>query len=440
MTARGWGFSGSLLRLMLALVLSLCICSPAVAGDDTAAYKAAVERHFALWLQQRWPAAQTAGVSRGLFERAIKTVKLDWSLPLLMLPDPAYPGGPRLPDSLKPPAPKRQAEFDSPAPYFASARLNILAARGRAELARLGPLLNAIARRYDVPPQIVLAIWGRESAFSRASMPYDALSAMATQGFLGRRPVKFSGEFVDALVMLQQGRVPRAEMRSSWAGAMGDPQFLPSDYLKYAVDFDGDGKADIWHSTADALASAANFLHHKGWNDALPWGFEVRLPPKFDCTLQGPDETRSFADWVRLGVRRVQGRPFPAFILSKPGFLVQPAGDFGPTFLVTQNFLVLKQYNNSDLYALFVGHLADMIAYGMPASFVGAWQPVSRFARVKMRQMQEVLHGYGYDVGKVDGLVGFKTRQAIGLYEKKRGYAPVCYPTPSVVAALLRAR
>ncbi len=417
----------------LACLLTLPQAASAEAGNG---YRAALERAFQSWLQQRWPQAEAAGISHAAFEADIKGLKIDWSLPQLALPDPAYPGGPRLPAALKKP-PTRQAEFDSPGRYFSASSLNVLAAQGRAKLAQLRPVLAKIQQRYHVSPGIVLAIWGRETNFGRASLPNDALSTIATQGFLGRHPDKFAKEFVDALVILQKRHVPRSELRSSWAGAMGHVQFLPSDYLKYAVDFDGNGEADIWTSTPDALASAANALHQKGWNGVEEWGYEVTLPKGFDCTLQGPNKIRSFADWTRLGVARVRGRPFSPSLLKEQGFLVLPAGMEGPAFLVTRNFGVLKRYNNSDVYALFVGHLADMIVYGAPANFVGAWLPVDRFSRSRMLAAQKVLVSQGYDVGKVDGLVGFKTRQAIGLYQRKIGAPETCYPSKAIVDRVL---
>jgi lytic murein transglycosylase len=426
------------LCLVPALLVLLPFLAPRPAqADEVAAYRAAVEHQFALWLAKLWPQAQAAGVDRAAFDRETAGLKLEWSLPLLVLPDRAFPGGPALPAALKPAAPRHQPEFGAPAGYFGASSLNRLAAEGKAEAAKWAPQLAAIQARFHVPGSIVLAIWGRETGFGQAALPYDALSAIATQAFLGTRPDKFRQEFIDALLILQRGQVSRAAMRSSWAGAMGDTQFLPSDVLRYGVDFDGDGKVDIWSSTPDALASTANSLHSQGWNGAEPWGYEVVLPEGFDCSLQGPDRSRSFADWVKLGVRRVRGRTFPPGDLDDRGFLVLPAGMKGPAFLVTGNFGALKRYNNSDVYALFVSHLSDMIAYGAPAEFVGAWLPVDRFTRARMLAMQKALVAQGYKVGKVDGLVGFKTRQAIGLYEKKIGAPQSCYPSQPIVAKLL---
>ncbi|MFD0986418.1 lytic murein transglycosylase [Methyloligella solikamskensis] len=422
----------ALLACAGAVVLALGV-APARA-DDTAAYKRAVEQQFEAWIQARWPEAEAEGVSRETFEREVKGLTLDWSLPHLAMPDPAYLGGPRLPQSMKPKAPARQPEFDSPSRYFSASNLNALAAQGKTQYHQYKTVLSEIEKRYQVSGAIIVAIWGRETNFGTVSIPHDALRSIATQAFLGRRPEVFRHEFIKALKVLQDGHISRDEMRSSWAGAMGHPQFLPSDFLEYAVDIDQDGKRDIWDSVPDALASAGNSLHSQGWIGDQEWGYEIDLPANFDCTLQGPDKTRSFGDWVDMGITRVKGQSFPDEKLENQGFLVLPAGMKGPAFLVTENFSVLKKYNNSDVYALFVGKLADMIEYGVPPSFVGAWKPVDRFTRDKILDFQKVLvKRYGYDVGNVDGLVGFKTRQAIGLYEKKVGAPLTCYPTRKIV-------
>ena len=178
-------------------------------------------------------------------------------------------------------------------------------------------------------------------------------------------------------------------MKSSWAGAMGYTQFLPTDFDKYGVDFNGDGKRDIWGTVTDALASAANSLHSQGWDGEQTWAYEVKLPAKFDCTLQGPDKARPISEWIKFGVERVKDRPFPDERLGDQSFIVLPAGLKGPAFLATNNFSVLKLYNNSDVYAIFVGHVADMIGANAPVDFVGAWQPVERFPRDRIQRFQE---------------------------------------------------
>ena len=427
-------------KLGLAVMLALAALVPfeaQPAEDEVTVYKREVEKGFAAWLQALWPDVEASGVSRKTFEANLKGLKLDWSLPQITPPDPAYPDGPALPPALKP-KPRHQAEFDVPELYFSKGALSSLAATGRGKFKQLGPTLAAIQEQYGVPASIVVAIWGRETGFGKADLPYDALSAIATQGFMGRRPDEFRQELIVALKILEEGHATRAEMRSSWAGAMGYTQFLPSDFDKYAIDFDGDGRRDIWNSVPDALASAGNSLHSQGWDGGQPWGYEVTLPKGFDCTEQGPDKAHPIAEWVKLGVARAKGRPFPDDKLGDPAFLVLPAGLKGPAFLATNNLSVLKLYNNSDVYAIFVGHVADMIGANAPVAFAGAWQPVERLPRDRIQRFQEVLVAKGHDVGKVDGLAGFKTRRTIGIEEQKLGLPLSCYPNKTVVDAVLK--
>jgi lytic murein transglycosylase len=422
----------------LALGLAMqAFVTPAVA-DAVSDYKRAVEARFEQWLQDLWPEAEAAGVSRTTFDRHLKGLKLDWSLPQLVPPDPAAPGGPALPAAMKP-KPRQQAEFGVPENYFSKRSLNALAAGGRARYKQLAPTLAAIQKRYGVPASIIIAIWGRETGFGRAALPYDTVSAIATQAFMGRRPEEFRPQLIGALKILDLGHATRAEMKSSWAGAMGHTQFLPGDFENYAVDFDGDGRRDIWNSVPDALASAGNSLSSQGWDGKQPWAYEVELPKNFDCTLQGPDQALPIREWVDLGVKRVRGRPFPKERLGDWTFLVLPAGMKGPAFLATTNFSVLKLYNNSDVYAIFVGHVADMIAYNSPVDFVGTWKPVERFSRNRILEFQKVLVAQGHDVGKVDGLVGFKTRQTIGKEEKKFGLPLTCYPSHVLIDRVFKA-
>ena len=430
-------------RAILAL-LALAALLHASAGaraaqDDVAVYKKAVEQRFGEWLESLWPQAEAAGVSRETFDANVKGLKLNWTLPHLVLPDPAAPGGPALPPALaQAQVPKHQPEFDAPAGYFNANAMKSLAATGRSKFQEYNSQLAAIQKQYGVPASIIVAIWGRETGFGKVDSAYDALQTMATQAFMGRRPEEFTKQFIAALKILQEGHATRASMRSSWAGAMGYTQFMPTDFENFGVDFDSDGKRDIWNSIPDALASTGNSLHSQGWDGSKTWAYEVTLPADFDCSLQGPDLAKPISQWMKLGIARVKGKEFPKEKLGDNAFLVLPAGLKGPAFLATDNFSVLKLYNNSDVYAIFVGHIADMIASNEPVAFVGAWQPVERFPRDRIQRFQQVLVNQGYDVGKVDGLSGFKTRRSIGLEEKKRGLPLTCYPSSALVDAVLK--
>ena len=429
-------------RIGLALVLALAAPAPAwaqAADDEVAVYKREVDKAFAAWLQALWPDAEAAGISRKTFDANIKGLKLDWSLPHLVLPDPAVPGGPPLPKALAP-KPIHQPEFDIPANYFNKTTLSVarhhrtrqVRASGRSSLRRQQN--HMACRRASSSPS-----GDGRSGFGKAddcrSMHCRPSPRKATWGggltCSARRSIA-------ALKIIEEGNATRAEMRSSWAGAMGYTQFLPSDFEKYAVDFDGDGRRDIWNSVPDALGSTGNSLHSQGWDGKQTWGYEVTLPKGFDCTEQGPDKARSIAEWVKLGVARVKDRPFPEDKLQDPAFLVLPAGLKGPAFLATNNFSVLKLYNNSDVYALFVGHVADMIAANAPVEFAGEWQPVERLPRERIQRFQEALVAKGHDVGNVDGLAGFKTRRTIGIEEQKLGLPLSCYPNKTVVDAVLK--
>ena len=430
-------------RAILA-ILALAALLHASAGaraaqDDVAVYKKAVEQRFGEWLESLWPQAEAAGVSRETFDANVKGLKLNWTLPHLVLPDPAAPGGPALPPALaQAQVPKHQPEFDAPAGYFNANAMKSLAATGRSKFQEYNSQLAAIQKQYGVPASIIVAIWGRETGFGKVDSAYDALQTMATQAFMGRRPEEFTKQFIAALKILQEGHATRASMRSSWAGAMGYTQFMPTDFENFGVDFDSDGKRDIWNSIPDALASTGNSLHSQGWDGSKTWAYEVTLPADFDCSLQGPDLAKPISEWMKLGIARVKGKEFPKEKLGDNAFLVLPAGLKGPAFLATDNFSVLKLYNNSDVYAIFVGHIADMIASNEPVAFVGAWQPVERFPRDRIQRFQQVLVNQGYDVGKVDGLSGFKTRRSIGLEEKKRGLPLTCYPSSALVDAVLK--
>ncbi len=384
-----------------------------------------LQARYEQFLEQTvWPEAQANGVSRAVFDRTLGAKRLDTSIPGLV-----EPGGKGTPRE------QRQAEFSSPANYFNERNLGGVVSGGKARLSRYGDTLARIERQYGVPGRIVVAIWGRESGFGGADIPHDAFTVLGTKAFMATRPDLFRKELIAAMQMIEQGRATAADMRSSWAGALGQPQFLPSSYLAHAVDFDGNGKADIWNSEADTLASIANYLKQFGWQAGRDWGFEVTLPDNLACTLEGPDQGFAFSKWSEMGVRRVNGRPFPESERTREGFLVMPAGRNGPAFIVTANFYVLKAYNESDLYALFVGHAADRIQYG-GGPFVGAFGRTEKLLRSDIAAMQRALEAKGYDVGGADGLPGFRTRRSIGDWQLQNGDKPTCFPDAALVQAL----
>ncbi len=408
-----------LLTLCVLLVLSPVL--PALAQS-----RAETEAAFKQWLATTVTAdAQKRGVTAQTLQRAFAGLTLDWTLP-----DLAPPGAREAEE-----APQRQAEFQGPARYFEEGKVKALAQGGRTRFKTWSRQLAEIETRYGVPPSIIIAIWGRESGFGAAKLPYSAVRALATESFMGARKETFYPELLAALEILEGDHIPLNEMKSSWAGALGQPQFLPSKYLTTAVDFDHNGRRDIWKSVPDTLASIANYLKQNGWQAGLGWGFEVALPEEVACSLEGPDQGRPLADWLAMGVRNPDGTPISARAPKQTMHLLMPAGRFGPAFLVTKNFYVLKTYNESDLYALFIGHLSDRIRSNAGA-FAGRWSDVGGFKRSDVRAMQQRLEKRGMDVGSADGLVGYKTRIAVGTWQAANGKAPTCFPDGALLKAI----
>src|SRR5215212_3637278 len=278
-----------------------------------------VDTQFRKWLVGTvWPDALQKDVSRATFDRALATVTLDWSLPELQ-----PPGKTTAPDD------QRQAEFQSPGAYFSESQLTSLAKTGASLLQQWAPLLDSLERRYGVPREILVAVWGRESHFGRVRPKHQALRVLATQAFMGRRRTLYYPELVAALLILEREHLPGETLLSSWAGAMGQPQLLPSQFLRYAVDADGDGRRNIWRSVPDSLASIANYLREQGWEPGRRWGAEVRVPANVSCSEEGPGQGRLVREWEQLGVIPISAAPLPR---DATAFLLMPAGRLGPAF------------------------------------------------------------------------------------------------------------
>jgi lytic murein transglycosylase len=398
-------------RFIRRLVLLLAVAPwPGLAHADAG---------FDAWLAAQWPAAQQMGISRATFDRETKGLEPDYGLP-----DLAIPGKPRKPDG--------QAEFvQTPAAYVSDATIGKLAVRGRALAQQYKSQLATIEKRFGVPGSVVLAIWARETAYGTAKLNYDALRVLATQGYVGRRKDQFRGEFLMALKILDEGHVSRAQMKSSWAGALGLTQFLPSDYMRYGVDLDGDGTADIWNSVPEALAATASLLASKEWQAGKRWAYEVRLPSGFDCTQAEPDVTLTIGDWLKRGVTVADGRRVPVAAMKDEASIIMPAGPYGPAFLTPKNYFVLKSYNFADLYVLFVGHLADRIEDDRP--FAQPWEDIRLVKTRDMEFMQKVLTQRGFYGEKIDGKAGMKTRAALGAYQKANRLPLDCWPTQALL-------
>jgi lytic murein transglycosylase len=376
---------------------------------------------FDTFLQSLWPQAQALGVSRATFDMATRGLEPDLTLPELIVPG-------RL---QKPRA--GQPEFvQTPADYLKESTFDRLAGQGRKLLDQYRGPLAGIERRFGVPPTVLLAIFGRETDYGRWRDRRNAIRVLATQAYFGKRKDKFREEFLLALKMLQDGYVTLANMTSSWAGAMGLTQLLPSDFYKYAVDFDGDGRPDIWTSVPDALASAAKQLVDKGWQRDLRWAYEVHAPADVDCTLGVAENIHPIGEWMQRGFVPAYRRVLSAAERTSPASLLQPAGIYGPAFLATQNYFAIKEYNFSDLYVLFVGHLSDRMTD--PRPFETAWGKVVQLPTRDLERMQEILTARGLYRDKIDGKAGMKTRAAIGAYEKRNGFKLDCWPTAALLA------
>ncbi|MEW6642332.1 MAG: lytic murein transglycosylase [Pseudomonadota bacterium] len=403
-----------------AVVVVACLALPRSAA-------AAADPAFTRFIASLWPEAQAEGVSRATFDSATRGLEPNYKLPDLVLPG----RGP----SAAPP----QAEFvQVPADYVKEATIARLATEGQRLLQQYRPTLSAIEQRFGVPATVILAIWGRETDYGRYTLPYNALPVLATQAYVGRRKDQFRHEFILALKILDEGHVALKDMRASWAGAMGLTQFLPSEFYQHAVDFDGDGHRNIWTSVPDALASAAQQLKNKGWQPGLRWAYEVQAPRGVDCTQGVPEVTRPIGEWLRLGFVPVRGRQLAASEKAEPASLLQPEGIYGPAFLTTKNYFVIKEYNFSDLYVLFVGHLSDRMTDPQP--FATPWSASRQMRTADVEAMQQQLTRIGLYSDKLDGKAGMKTRAALGAYQKKAGLKVDCWPSDGVLRALNAAR
>ncbi|WP_293906366.1 lytic murein transglycosylase [Phenylobacterium sp.] len=295
------------------------------------------------------------------------------------------------------------------------------------------PELGAIEDRFGVPREILLGVWAMESGFGALQGDFDVVRAFATLAAQGRRRAFAEGELIAALKIIQSGEQPRAKLRGSWAGAMGQTQFIPSMYLSTAVDMDGDGRRDIWGSSADSLASAANLLTKAGWVRGQSWAREVTAPPGFDYSLtEGPRETP--IEWAERGVTRADGLPWSGVDSTSQAQLIAPAGAGGPLFLLFPNHFALRQYNNSLAYALGVGLLADRFA-GAPG-LVRPWPQETSLALVDRMTAQRALIALGYDPGGADGVVGLKTRSALRTWQKAHGLTADGYLSLEMVGRL----
>lgn len=326
-----------------------------------------------------------------------------------------------------------QPEFSKPVgDYIKGTVSDDRIARGQRYRADL-PFWGGIEQRFGVPRDILIAVWAMESGFGAIQGDFDVIRCMASLAFHGRRRAFAEGELIAALKIIESGEADRGRLKGSWAGAMGQTQFLPSNYLATAVDGDGDGRRDIWGSSNDALASAANLLAKGGWTRGEGWAREVIAPPGFDYSLtEGPRETPDW--WAGLGLRPADGRGWSGADAAAKAMLAAPAGAGGPIFLLFPNHFAIRKYNNSTAYALGIGLLADRFAGGGP--LVRAWPieiPLGIGDRITA---QTALARLGFDPGAPDGVVGVNTRTALRAWQKARGITADGYLSMDMVRRL----
>jgi membrane-bound lytic murein transglycosylase B len=329
---------------------------------------------------------------------------------------------------------RQQPEFTTPfADYLARRVTEQRIQQGRALLQKHRALLERVQAATGVSPAYLLAFWGLEtnygSYFGRMPVP----SALATLACDPRRGEYFTGELIAALRIVEEGAIPLERMEGSWAGAMGHVQFMPSVFLRHAVDGDGDRRRDLWNSIPDAMMSAGHFLKSLGWDSEYRWGREVLLPSGFDYSLAGRTARRPLHDWREAGVTDVSGRPVAD--LDIEAALLLPSGHEGPAFLVYDNFEAILGWNRSEFYALSVGHLADRIA-GAPPLHTPPPADAPRLSRDQVIQLQATLNAAGFDSGEVDGILGPATRDAIRAYQQETGLIPDGFPSRTLLERL----
>ena len=368
----------------------------------------AQEQSFAAFVNELWTDAQAKGVTRASFDLALKGVT---------------------PDQRVIAATKRQPEYGKPFGDYVNAIVsNRRIADAQLKAREWSKTFDAVEKKYQVERWVLLALWGMESDFGTEKDRWDVFRSLATLAYVKYRDPYFRNELIVAMQIMQDNHFVRDKMVSSWAGAMGQTQFMPSNFVDYAIDFSGDGRSDIWTNVPDVLGSTANYLHKWKWNPALPWGFEVAVPKDFDYMRS----RATFKEWRNLGVRRADGKPFPE---TGQGILFFPSGANGPAFIVTENFAVLKEYNNSDAYAIAVGHLADRIHGG--GLIKAAWpkddRQLSRDARIAL---QKKLSALGYKVSDFEGHIDFDLRDNIRSEQKKFGMLPDGNPTAQLLEKL----
>lgn len=324
---------------------------------------------------------------------------------------------------------RRQPEFLQPfAEYLARRVTPARIARGQALLAENAALLDGLEQRYGVPKAILVSFWGLETNYGATLGSFNIPASLATLAFDGRRSGFFRSQLLDALRIIDAGHTSAAEMKGSWAGAMGHMQFMPSTFRAYAIDADGDGRIDVWKSLPDAMHSAANYLQRAGWRAGAPVAIEVQLPQDFDVRRARISHRLPVAEWSALGVLAADGSTLPS---AGRAALVLPQGWQGPAFMVFDNFDVVMQWNRSVNYALSVAQLANQLAGG--GALVHPGGEAVGLGIGQLKSLQQALNELGFDAGMPDGLLGPRTQNAIRLYQAMHQLPADGYPAPGLL-------
>ena len=386
--------------------------SAAVSQPVPAAINSAPLLSFDEWRMLLRSDAIAAGIDADLFDRTFTGITLD---PKVIAADNSQP------------------EFTRPVWEYIDGAVSVSRiAQGRLLKAQHRPTLKAIRSAYAVDHEVLIAIWGMESNYGSNIGSHDVIRSLATLAYDGRRQVFWRSQLLAALQILQAGDGPAQGLIGSWAGAMGQTQFMPTTFNEHAVDFDGDGHRDLWKSTPDALASAAHYLQASGWENGQPWGFEVNLPQGFDYALADPEVRRSLTYWRSLGVRSARAIDADEQSLAT---LFLPAGHRGPAFLLLNNFRSILKYNNSTAYALAIGLLSDALD-GNPG-VQAAWPRNDRqLGRSERIELQELLTRKGYEPGPADGIIGANTRKAVRTFQQSLGLPADGYPSHELLQRL----
>ncbi len=389
-------------RMIRIAIAAFLLTIPVNIRAEAQAPAATEARSFNGYIQSLWPEAQQRGITRATFDRALGNVQYDTEIAALSRRQPEY----------------GRAVGDYLGGMVSQARIN----GGIRRLGELRGLLDSIEHKFGVPREVLVAIWGIETGFGANQGGKGVIRSLATLAFTGYKGDFAKNELLTALLVLQQGHIPPERMIGSWAGAMGQPQFIPSSFIRWAVDFTGDGKSDLWTSVPDVLASIANYLREHGWKPGVPWGYEVTLPQNFDMRRS----RATFRDWASLGLRRADGGRLPNDDAHE-AILFFPSGARGPAFLVTENFNVIKTYNISDVYALAILHLADRFRGAKP--FAGRWPADDRqLTREDRMRIQHALARLGYKVNDFQGMMDFDLRDNIRDMQIKFGMTPDGHP------------